>query len=70
MFLLRWKPPVTDQTEYEELKKNDQTDLIGGLEIFLNLEKVNIFLYHYLFHKIKNLSKWLFIKRSLFMIFV
>ena len=41
-FFLRWKPPVTDQAEYEKIIEDNQLDLIGGLEIFLNLERVSI----------------------------
>ena len=48
----RWKKPVEDQEEYNSYVKEGQLDRIGGLEIFLNLEKVHFILFWlFLFNK-------------------
>jgi len=37
---IRWKRPVDNQAEFDAYVQNKQMDMVGGLEIFLNLEKV------------------------------
>jgi len=37
---IRWKPPVTTQEAYNNLTAEKRFDEIGGLEVFLNLDKI------------------------------
>ena len=48
---VRWKQPVTDQTAFDTFKDNNQMDMIGGLEIFLNLEKVKYLQIRFYFNR-------------------